>query len=73
MSAAFQLRTQPRVTVLRSPDMEVGAVSTRELTMFGTRECPKCEQLLRQQLLQRTLKGAELWGVLPCTSCGGPR
>jgi hypothetical protein len=69
----YQRTVQPRLTVLRSPELEVGAISTREHTLCGQRDCPKCDAPQRQQLIQRTLKGAELWGVLPCTSCGGPR
>ncbi len=64
---------KPTITILRSPHLEVGAISTRVDTLCGQVDCKKCEQPRQQMLIQRTHLGAELWSCLPCTNCGGAR
>lgn len=64
---------KPKVTVLRSPHLEVGALSVRLDTLCGQEDCKKCGVPRIQKLIQRTELGAELWSLMPCEFCGGPR
>jgi hypothetical protein len=60
----------PRTTVLRSPHVEIGDIDTRTDSLCGQVDCKRCDQPRPQQLVSRTVVGAEHWRVLPC-ACGG--